>query len=558
MFLFETLRSIVAIVAVFSVTVFVHELGHFLFMKLFGVRVERFAIGFGKRLFGFQWTGTDFCFCAFPFGGYVKPVGMHSKEFDEMMEKESTATPPEQAPTVSRTISAQPANEPASSPQGLAESVADEISAMRNKAWWQKVIILAAGCAFNLLAAAFAVFLLFWVGHRISAPQPALVEDVSGTEHLHRVRKGDLILAVNGKPVANGEQAYDALEAAGKTDTPTTTVLLLRRNGEELTAAISVHPDPTWPRNQEDIAFIDGRSIKRPGDIPGVIRSIGELRDVPTVRVGIREAGGVIRETTVPMAAIATHLWFPTSLRFRSPAYIEAILPNLPAEKAGLRKGDTIVAVAGKPVASSHEAREAIMARLNQETQITASRQESSLAIQVTRDVKVLVTANPLQPERGRIGIVFGTPKTELRQYDFFPAIVEGFRRVGTALRSSWHAMGMVFSSGSLSFIGENVGGPIAIGVMTAQAASHGWVDLVMLFVMFNVTLAIINIMPIPVLDGGHIVFATIEAIIGRPIPVRVFVAIHNAFIILILTLALTLTLNDVFRNAWRIFGVFQ
>jgi regulator of sigma E protease len=116
----------------------------------------------------------------------------------------------------------------------------------------------------------------------------------------------------------------------------------------------------------------------------------------------------------------------------------------------------------------------------------------------------------------------------------------------------------MVFGSGNLSFIGENIGGPIAIGVMTAKAASEGWVDLVMLFVMFNVMLAIINIMPIPVLDGGHIVFATVEAIIQRPIPVSVFVWVHNVFIVLILGLALTLTLNDVVRNAWRLGGFFQ
>jgi regulator of sigma E protease len=561
MILLDIVRNVVAILLVFSITIFIHELGHFVFMKLFKVRVETFAIGFGKRLFGVKWGDTDFCLCAFPFGGYVKPVGMHSKEYEAMIEGETAAQTESSGSSSSGGTAdgtqTNPETSHAPSPS-LAEGVADEMEAMRSKAWWQKVLILSAGCGFNLLGAAFALFLLNFGGYHRSAPLEPIVEGLRGLEHLAPVQKLDRIIAVNQTPVANTSEVLEALHSAGAVRNPTTVSLTVERAGEKLELEITPYPDPLWPRHMEDVAKVGEIEISSPREIPRALRrTIHEMTDQTTVPVTVRLAGGRTEERILHQASLTGALWFASVLEFRQPAFVMGTLPNLPAERAGFRKGDTILSVAGVDVKSSAEARAEIISRRNQPTEVVVQRTDPRTNEVQKVPLTVTVQTNPLQPEQGRIGIVFGLPQTEFYSLSLFPAIQESFAGMWRAVTTNWHALGLVFGSGNLAFIGENLGGPIAIGVMTAKAANQGWIDLIMLFVAFNTMLAIINIMPIPVLDGGHIVFATVEAILGRPIPLAVFVWVHNVFIILILTLAITLTFNDVIRNAWRVLGIF-
>lgn len=158
---------VLAVLAVFTTVVMIHELGHFLVCRLLGVRVERFAIGFGKELFGFDWKGTRWSFCILPLvGGYVKPAG---EEIEE-----STGAPDE----------------------------------FFGQSWYRRIAIAVAGPAMNYFLAFVCFFwLMFYWGRPQASTQPIVGEVVAGfPAQAAGLQKGDRILAINGREITAWEE----------------------------------------------------------------------------------------------------------------------------------------------------------------------------------------------------------------------------------------------------------------------------------------------------------------------------------------------------------------
>lgn len=155
------------VILVFSLVVVIHELGHFLVCRALGVRVEKFAVGFGKELFGFDWKGTRWSFCLLPLGGYVKPAG---EELDE-----SSGAPDE----------------------------------FFGQAWYRRIAIALAGPVMNYILAIVCFFMLMFIwGQAKPSSQPVIGDVVSGfPAYAAGLQKDDKILAINGKPVASWEDA---------------------------------------------------------------------------------------------------------------------------------------------------------------------------------------------------------------------------------------------------------------------------------------------------------------------------------------------------------------
>lgn len=193
----STLQGIIGVVVAFSVAIFVHELGHFMFAKLFGVKVETFSVGFGKKLLSWRRGDTEYCVSAIPFGGYVKMVGTLSKEMEEVLEGKQPASAEEIDKTVA---AAQELSAPA--PVALAETIQDEIDALRNKAYWQKILVFSAGCINNVLTAILIFFLMAWIGYNRPAPEPAVVGGINYIDPATSpLRVGDRVLTVNDEPI---------------------------------------------------------------------------------------------------------------------------------------------------------------------------------------------------------------------------------------------------------------------------------------------------------------------------------------------------------------------
>jgi regulator of sigma E protease len=189
------MNSLISFIIVLGVLVFIHELGHFLFAKLFGVRVLKFSLGFGNKLVSKKWGETEYLLSAFPLGGYVKMFGEHQGEGD---------IPPEERP---RSFS--------------------------HKAVWQRFGIVAGGPVFNIL---FAVFLFFAMFFLAGLPEPAETTTIgqvaagSAAEEAG-IEAGDTILSINGKETDSWEKVSELIRKSGGREV----TLVVLRDGRELT-----------------------------------------------------------------------------------------------------------------------------------------------------------------------------------------------------------------------------------------------------------------------------------------------------------------------------------
>lgn len=187
------MNSLISFIIVLGVLVFVHEFGHFLFAKLFGVRVLKFSLGFGNRIIGRKWGETEYLISAFPLGGYVKMFGEHPGERIE---------PAEQARSFS------------------------------HKAVWQRFGIVAGGPVFNLI---FAVVLFFGMFFIAGLPEPldttriGQVAPDSAAESAG-IRPGDTIISINGREITSWMEISDLIRESGGREVE----LLIDREGEQL------------------------------------------------------------------------------------------------------------------------------------------------------------------------------------------------------------------------------------------------------------------------------------------------------------------------------------
>lgn len=188
------MNSLLSFIFVLGVLVFVHEFGHFLFAKLFGVRVLKFSLGFGGKLIGKKWGDTEYLISAFPLGGYVKMFGEHQDEEIDPAEQQRSFS---------------------------------------HKDVWQRFCIVAGGPVFNLLFTVVLFFGLFAVAGlpemvdttAIGKVSPGSAAEESG------VKAGDTIQSINGQETTSWLQVSDLIKKSGGEEV----VLVVKRQGEQVT-----------------------------------------------------------------------------------------------------------------------------------------------------------------------------------------------------------------------------------------------------------------------------------------------------------------------------------
>lgn len=550
----EFLRGIFGIVFLFSVAIFVHEFGHFFFAKLFGVGVETFSIGFGKKLWRRRWGETEYCVSAIPFGGYVKLRGVLSKEVESLLDEQS----PDKADSKSHSLS---------------NSVMEEVHALRSKAYWQKLLIFSGGCINNLLTAVIVFFFMGVIGFDAPVPIPAEIEkidpSVAGQVEL---RAGDTVHQVGETTVsAYGEFLAEFSRYALSYKARSVPVTVTRENTSQ-SLLVRSWLLPNFSPDTDRLIEVDGQRVRNMAAAARVAdRAVGEKETVPvkiartSAPVDEKARGGgffgcapqpqkepaEIREIDVHPIAAAGPFWPALACEPRSAPFIGMVLPNLPAERAGLQTGDTIVAIDGNPIATRLQATETIRKALGREIEVTVKRPTAGGREELVT-ARVPVRPDPEKPYRGQIGIVFSQPLTE--RFQLPPT-----RAAGYAFSRTWAiAVGYLVTVGeilrsSFQTVRENIGGPVAISRFSYDAAKRGWKWFFDFFAMFNIILAVTNLLPLPVFDGGHILFATIEAVARRPLPAWLLARIYQAFIILLIVLAVAVTLNDILMNSWRL-----
>lgn len=216
---------------------------------------------------------------------------------------------------------------------------------------------------------------------------------------------------------------------------------------------------------------------------------------------------------------------------------IGGLNPGYPAEEAGIQKGDLVVSVGGLPV--SH---------WNEMAQVIHASAGKSMSIQVRREGKLLdFTVTPRVDERSGRGLVGIAPKTDtvLRRYPVVESIRRGVERnlelLGLTFRFVWDLL-------SLNASIKNLGGPIMIFQVTGEAARAGLSEFLAFMAFLSLQLGILNLFPIPVLDGGHLVFLGIEGAAGRPLTPSFRENAQKVGFVLLILLILVISYNDIIR----------
>lgn len=226
-----------------------------------------------------------------------------------------------------------------------------------------------------------------------------------------------------------------------------------------------------------------------------------------------------------------------TGLDHERPALVGAVSPDMPAEKAGLQAGDRIVSINGIDIRN-----------WDQMAMIIRAHPEEPLSIEIQRaDETVSVTASPtLDPETetGFLGIAY-QEATVLKRFGLWESLKNGGRDVGRSFALTFYVLGKLFTGG-LSI--KTLGGPILIAKMTGDAARVGIASLLSFVAFLSLQLGILNLLPIPVLDGGHILFLSAEALLRRPVNVKIREAAQQVGFILLLLFVLIISYNDIRR----------
>ncbi|MDA3860097.1 MAG: RIP metalloprotease RseP [Melioribacteraceae bacterium] len=214
---------------------------------------------------------------------------------------------------------------------------------------------------------------------------------------------------------------------------------------------------------------------------------------------------------------------------------ISSVVDESPANDAGIKGGDIFLSLNNLILRNSADAIKIISSSSNVELSLTILRGEDTIRTAVTPGLD------------GKIGIVLGdkyTGKIEYEEYTFFAAIGSGLTGAVQYVTVTFEYMGRVIF-GDLE-VAQAFGGPVKIAQIATEAADAGMIPYLRFLAVLSLSLAILNILPFPVLDGGHFVMIAIEGIFRREIPIKVKIAIQNAGFVLILMLMAFIIYNDI------------
>ena len=232
---------------------------------------------------------------------------------------------------------------------------------------------------------------------------------------------------------------------------------------------------------------------------------------------------------------------------------ISSVAPDSPAARAGLTPGDVVVAVAGQPVYTPEDLVEAIRTRPGQPFQLTVDRDGKRLTLSVTPEATKDKTPTGEEVVVGKIQAGIATKAVRFEPYNPVQSVVYGAARTWDmtvlTVKGLWKLLSRQIDS-------TNIGGPIQIATEAGRQAKEGFGSLALFTAVISVNLAVLNLLPVPMLDGGHLFFFLIEAILGRPLSLKKREAAQQLGFVLLMLLMVYALWNDLNRlGAFKLFG---
>lgn len=379
--------------------------------------------------------------------------------------------------------------------EGGGTAAFDPAKAFALKPLWARFLIVFAGPGMNLvLAAVIFATMLMLVGRPVL---PAVVGRVAagGPAAQAGLQTGDRVTSVGGRPVANWEDLGKAVSAS-----PTRPLEVgIERDGQRLVVSL----------------------VPRRTSVPDVF---GEPKETWDVGFG-------------PLLT----------------PHVSTVSPGSPAERAGITPGDTVLAVAGQPTYTPEELTQAIQKRPGERFTLTVARGGNPLELTVTADRIKERLPNGKETEVGRIGIGIDT-QTAVTYVRLDP-----FAAVGEAVVQTWNMTSLTVTGLwkllTRQIDSSNIGGPLQIATEAGRQARQGVSALAFFTAIISINLGVLNLLPVPMLDGGHLFFFAIEAVLGRPLSVRKREVAQQLGFVLLMLLMVYALYNDLMRlDAFRLF----
>jgi regulator of sigma E protease len=231
---------------------------------------------------------------------------------------------------------------------------------------------------------------------------------------------------------------------------------------------------------------------------------------------------------------------------------ISSVSPGSPAERAGLKPGDVVGAVAGQPVYTPEDLVEAIRTRPGQAFPVTVERDGKTLTLSVVPDPVKEKSPDGQEREVGRIQAGIATKAVRFEPYNPVQALGHGTTKTWDmtvlTVKGLWKLVSRQIDS-------SNIGGPIQIATEAGRQAKDGMASLALFTAIISVNLAVLNLLPVPMLDGGHLLFFIIEAILGRPLSLRKREVAQQVGFVLLMMLMVYALYNDLVRiDAFKFF----
>ena len=557
-----SLAYVVPMIVLLGLLIFVHELGHFLVAKYYKVRVEVFSLGFGPKILKFKRGDTVYAISAIPLGGYVKMFGD-----DPTSEVDST----------------------------------QKQHSFIHKPVGQRIAVVLAGPLMNFFFAIVLFAAVSSIGEKTLSPRLGDIETKSAA-YAAGFRSGDTIVNANSQDVKSWDDFIHTIEKNADATFPVT---VTRENGQQETLQVS--PKNTvnknvmsWDRHVGEIdgltyasrstvigvrkadsiagkaglrtgdmiQEINGEKITRWRDLNAALAKVDAskplaisvergLLDDPAKAKG--DADGEIVKVTLNVPADAKtpdQILASTGMEFPE-LYLANIEKGSPAEKSGLKKGDRLVSIDGKSVASFEDVTGIIRSYgKGVETKdlkplaVVAERAGQPVELSIAPNMRERMDNQGREERRFEIGIrpmiLDAQPATfEFTTSGAFDAVTRGVTQT-----FKWTSLTV------LSFVRlfqaevspKNIGGFLSIGQMAKTSWQIGPSQFLNIMAIISINLFVLNLLPVPVLDGGHLVFYSIEALRGAPVSMRKMELAQQVGLVLLLGLMVFALFNDVTR----------
>lgn len=530
----------IVFILIFSVLVLVHEWGHYIVAKKSGIKIEEFGFGLPPRIWGVRKGETIYSINAIPFGGFVRLLGEDGN--DEKVRKNP------------RSFVAKPAR--------------------------TRILVILAGVIMNFFLAWLLLTIGFIFGIQplilsgddvlsaiqngtIQTQQGILVKEVvqGGAAEKAGLKAGDEVVNLNGKEIFSADDLQKAISGAKN---QTFVVEIVRNDlhsflnlqaGEKNGLGFTPYELIFLPRLviqnvSQDLAVT--RADLQPGDIILKLNDkdmytyddySAELSKSKQLSFMLLRGGKIVN--TVEM--------LPVSQR----VIISDIFPDSPAEKAALQAGDVISQVDGQNIMLPDDVIQLTKQNPGKTLTYTVERggQNKSIQVQPDKNGLIGVGLSVLYPYQNQYITVYSKdePTSVLKIQDVhYPVWVAPLKAVDESIRLSGLTVGMfvnVLKSFFTKFtIPEGVAGPVGIAQLTYTFVQQGVLSLLRFMALLSLSLAIINVLPFPALDGGRLFFILIELVIGRRVNGKWEAVIHTIGFALLMVLILAVTYSDIIK----------